>query len=87
MELLETKFALEDVERALGTGLSRVTFYKVDGDLREMVCTRDPSIIPSDRLPSAGANRPKSSTVIPVYDVHQDGWRSFLLENLVALER
>lgn len=87
MELSETKFVLEDVEKMLSTGLSRATFYKVDGDLREMTCTRDPSIIPGDMQPNAASKRPKSSTVVPVYDVDEDAWRSFLVENLISIER
>jgi len=81
------------VRRMLATGLSKITFFKMDGTSREMLCTLDFSIIPEDMQPSMRPDdRPASvravnPDVINVYDVENDGWRSFRFENLINIER
>lgn len=79
-------YTIDQVKSVLSNGLSNVTFYKLDGTLREMVATRDPSIIPRDKQKSKG-NKSESSDVVTVYDVEVDGWRSFVLTNLVSIDR
>ena len=81
----ESQFNKEDLLKLLGSGLSKISFYKVDGSLREMVCTRDGSIIPADKQESTGSKT--FTSTIPVYDVENDGWRSFIVENLVTIDR
>lgn len=83
----ETTYSQEQLETMLSTGLSRITFFKVDGTLRELVCTRDMSIIPEDMHPTSTTKRVKSSTTVTVYDTEDDSWKSFLVENLVTIDR
>ena len=83
----ETTYTQEQLETILSTGLSKVIFYKVDGSLRELVCTRDMSIIPEDMHPTSTKNRVKSATTVTVYDTEDDSWKSFLVENLVFIDR
>lgn len=83
----ETTYSQQQLEAMLSTGLSRITFYKVDGSLRELVCTRDMSIVPEDMQPTSTTNRVKSSTTVTVYDTEDDCWKSFLVENLVTIDR
>lgn len=81
----EKIFDKDELIKTLSSGLSKITFFKVDGSVREMVCTRDVSIIPSDRQESTGTKT--FTSTIPVYDVENDGWRSFIVDNLISIER
>jgi len=84
----ENGFEKSVVEAQLATGLSKISFFKVDGSLRELTVTRDMSIIPADHRPvNDGKTRMLSDTTIPVYDVDAGHWKSFILENLVTIER
>lgn len=84
--MVETPFEKSVVEAQLATGLSRIQFYKVNGDIREMVCTRDMTLVPVDKHPTTEGKAKSSSTVV-VYDVEDDSWKSFILENLIAIDR
>lgn len=82
----EVLFNRAEVEAKLAVGLSKVCFYKTDGTTRELVCTRDMSLIPSDKRPSSDGKGSRSAA-IPVYDVEEDCWKSFLLENLIVISK
>jgi hypothetical protein len=95
-----TPFTRDEVIKALTENeYTRVAFYKVDGTLREMICTVNPDelqkLIASDPEVSAAfggvahteTERPDHDpNQIPVFDVEKKGWRSFLLTNLITLE-
>ena len=83
---VETPFEKYVVEAQLATGLSRVQFYKVSGEIRELVCTRDMTLVPVDKHPTTEGHA-KNSSVVVVYDVEADTWKSFVLENLIAIDR
>ena len=55
-----------------------VTFEKVNGELRKMLCTLNSTLIPSEET-EAGEKRTKVANpdVVPVYDLESNGWRSF----------
>ena len=70
---------------ALANGLVLVRFTKLDGSIREMVCTRSPSIISAKDAVPAGDSRRPSSSAVPVLEILGNGsvqWRSFILANL-----
>lgn len=86
--MTEVMWNRAEVEAKLAKGLSRIQFYKVDGTLREMVVTRDMTIIPEDQRPTTEhPSRKISNATITVYDVEQDAWKSFILENLVCIDK
>lgn len=72
---------MDELLESLSKGLVHITFTKVDGTVREIIATKNFDIIPSDRVPS-GTGTLKSG-VISVYDVENDGWRSFRPEYLI----
>ena len=78
---------LDEVKAKLEEGVSLVTFFKLDGSIREMLCTRDMSIIPVEQHPKNEGNRSKSDTTVTVYAVKEGQWKSFVLENLTAIEK
>ena len=53
-----------------------ITFIKKDGSERLMQCTLLESKIPSEFAPK-GSEKSKSDEVLPVFDVENEGWRSF----------
>ena len=83
----ETTYTQAQLEELLSTGLSRIVFLKVEGSERELVCTRDMGLVPEDMQPSGTLNRMKSATTVAVYDVQEDCWKSFLVENLISIDR
>ena len=62
-----------------------VVFTKVNGDLREMVCTLNPDAIPeAPNLDAAIKARAINDDVIPVWDVNAAGWRSFRVDSTLS---
>jgi len=64
-----------------------VSFTKIDGTIRNMECTTNLDLIPVEFHP-----KQKESTVVPndkvirVFDLENDGWRSFLADNVISFE-
>ena len=62
-----------------------ITFTKKDGSERIMKCTLLESKIPSEFAPK-GTEKAKSDEVLPVFDVENDGWRSFRWDSIKKIE-
>ena len=62
-----------------------ITFIKKDGSERLMWCTLSESKIPSEFAPK-GSEKTKSDEVLPVFDVENDGWRSFRWDSIKKIE-
>jgi hypothetical protein len=67
-------------ERVVG-----ITFIKKDGSERLMKCTLSETKIPSEFAPK-GSEKAKSDEVLPVFDVENDGWRSFRWDSIKKIE-
>jgi hypothetical protein len=73
----------QDYVSALSESVAVVTFEKKDGTERVMKCTRNMSVIPSDKQPTGNASaKPESDEVVKVYDMEADGWRSFRIDSV-----
>jgi len=75
----------EAIVEMLREGVVRVKFTKKDGDIRDMKCTLLSSHIPQDKQPKGTAG-PIDESVVRVYDVVPEGWRSFVLANVISVE-
>tara|TARA_B110000091_G_scaffold203944_1_gene237956 strand:- start:10908 stop:11189 length:282 start_codon:yes stop_codon:yes gene_type:complete len=78
-------FDRSEMMQTLQNGISEVTFNKINGDVRVMTCTLDDTIIPADLLPKTSAMLDAvevPQTIIKVYDVKAEGWRSFRVESV-----
>ena len=75
----------EAIVKMLREGVVIVKFTKKDGDIRDMKCTLLSSHIPQDKQPK-GTTRPIDESVVRVYDVVAEGWRSFVLANVISVE-
>jgi hypothetical protein len=67
----------------------RIDFNKVDGTSRNMLCTKNPEIITEDNMPSAhpiSADGVPSAppTVLKVFDLEKQAWRSMRIANITA---
>ena len=58
-----------------------ITFTKKDGSERIMKCTLLESKIPSEKMPK-GTEKAKNDEVVPVFDIENDGWRSFRWDSI-----
>lgn len=73
------------LENQLSRDRVLITFTKVDGSVREMLCTRDPRIITEARMPSGhGAAQPETPGILKVYDLEKSGWRSMRKANITS---
>lgn len=61
-----------------------VEFTKADGTTRKMRCTLNESNIPAEFAPK-GSERKKSDEVLPVFDLENNGWRSFRLDSVKSI--
>ena len=77
------------LEQQLKSGIARVNFTKVNGAQRSMLCTLLPGYIPAEEVvepsePTPG--RARSSTTLSVWDIENDGWRSFRLSSINSID-
>ena len=66
----------------LNTGPVQVTFTKKDGTERVMKCTTKWSHIPEEKQPIGESTLPENRDVLRVYDLENDGWRSFRVDGV-----
>ena len=76
-----TKAELKDILKANTT--VEVTFTKVNGENRVMDCTLHESILPKIELVLEHSKKAQNDSIISVWDINQNGWRSFRIANLV----
>lgn len=72
----------------LAEQVAEVTFTKVNGDIRVMDCTLDPSVLPQVVVTE---NKDKSArktneNSLAVFDTQANGWRSFVLKNIQTVK-
>jgi hypothetical protein len=68
----------------LRSEIVELTFTKKDGTERIMVCTLAEQEIPEENLPK-GTNRKKSDETVAVFDLENNGWRSFRWDSLTNI--
>ena len=66
-----------DIRELLKEGVIEVKFTKKDGSLRVMKCTLKEDLIPTEHAPKGTGKVKSNSDVISVFDVENNGWRSF----------
>lgn len=63
----------------------KITFTKKDGSEREMLCTLSNDKIPSEHAPK-NTGKTQSDEAIAVFDLENDGWRSFRWDSVKKIE-
>jgi hypothetical protein len=75
----------QEMVEQLRTGLCNVKFTKVNGDTRDMTCTLVEDSIPLEARPKTDDEGVQATlSVIKVYDVKAEGWRSFKVDNVTS---
>ncbi len=80
-EPFERKALVEELQKKL----MRITFTKVDGSTRVMVCTLHQSLTEFQN-PALKNAIPKNEEVIAVWDVENEAWRSFRINSVTKCE-
>lgn len=63
-----------------------VTFIKKDGSERVMNCTLNPSVLPTKEITNEAKTRKQPTNTISVYDINQNGWRSFTIKSVKRVQ-
>ena len=88
MEIKEQTFTRESVLEVLRDNPEvHISFFKVDGSLRDMNCTLNEEVL-NTLLGSTTfkvAQTVDYSNTISVFDLDKRDWRSFVLDNLVSM--
>lgn len=80
------KYSRADLLTALRNNKVVVTFTKVDGTKRDMLCTLRESLIPSDKAPKNTKKIKENDSVIKVFALGEaDGWRSFRVDSVTGM--
>ena len=79
----ENFYTKEYLRERLQAGIVRITFDKVNGERRIMTCTLQDKYLPTTVSQSA---RPEPKDSLAVWDLHANGWRSFRLDKVIAIE-
>jgi len=68
----------------LKKNVMRVTFTKINGEERVMRCTLHNSVLPEQ--PISGIKKKENQETLSVWDLDNDGWRSFRLDSIKEMK-
>lgn len=80
--LQEAAAKKEQYRSLLRRGAWMVEFTKVDGTASVMECTLDPRFLPEGDPQDTGSKAADNPTILRVYALDRDGWRSFKVLNV-----
>ena len=72
----------EALVKSLQKNIMSVVFTKVNGEERKMLCTLSEHILPET---FGESKRKENLEVLSVWDIDNDGWRSFRLDSIKDL--
>lgn len=82
-----TAEAPDAIRQMLSKDVRTIVFRKINGEIREMLCTLDPTIIPpAPKTAVARMAQPKPPNLISVWDVNANGWRSFYVDSIIEIK-
>ena len=73
---------VNDIMERLQSGKTEIFFKKVNGSIRHMICTLNPTLAPKVLLAKEESS---SQEVIAVWDLEKHGWRSFRADSVLYL--
>lgn len=74
---------IERLELDLCDGPVSVSFFKKDGGVRQMKCTRDLELVPAEQHADMYDYRINGPDIIGVYDLEYSAWRSFRKDKVI----
>lgn len=78
----------ELIEMLRGDKPRFIEFKKVSGEIAGMLCTLNPAFLPpltEDKAESVGSPRAVNESIIHVYSIDRQAWRSFRVANIISL--
>lgn len=76
----------DELIKNLRDGVVMVEFLKKDGSIRAMKCTLNENKIPTESAPK-GTGKKTNDNVLAVYDIENNGWRSFRFDSIISHEK
>lgn len=70
----------------LQTGDCRVVFTKVNGEIRDMLCTLQEHNLPELKSKPSDKNRQPNESIIRAFDLNKKEFRSFRVDNVTTFE-
>ena len=70
---------IEQLRTRLSKEVATVTFTKKNDEKRVMICTTKQDLLPGEPSKFSG---PVSDSVLTVWDIESDGWRSFRFDTI-----
>lgn len=83
--MMEVNFSRDSILQKLHEGETTVTFTKVDGSERIMRCTLNETMLPPAEPTEKTAERKVNPNVVAVWDLDNEGWRSFKVDSVKSL--
>lgn len=79
-------FKREELQTKLRDGIHQIVFTKKDGTERKMFCTLSEAVIPEEHKPKKGTTIKVNDSVLAVFDVEKQGWRSFTIADVKSVQ-
>lgn len=76
----------EAIEEALQNGIANVSFTKKNGEQRNLTGTKNYELIPESDHPKGSSSTNTNDDLITVYDIQNNGWRSFYVSSVISYE-
>jgi hypothetical protein len=72
----------EQIKQLLSKHVVSISFKKVDGTERKMLCSLKKDILPIVESKETTKKKPENENVLPVWDLEKNAFRSFRLDSL-----
>tara|TARA_B100001113_G_scaffold319097_1_gene287543 strand:- start:1086 stop:1340 length:255 start_codon:yes stop_codon:yes gene_type:complete len=80
------KMTRDEMITALRQSNCRVVFTKVNGEVRDMLCTLEESMLPDLKSKPDDKKRQPNEAIIRAFDLNKEEFRSFRVENVTSFE-
>ena len=80
------KMTRDEMINALRQSNCRVVFTKVNGEVRDMLCTLEESVLPELKSKPEDKKRQPNEAIIRAFDLNKEEFRSFRVENVTSFE-
>lgn len=72
----------ENLKNLLKQNVVSISFKKVDGTDRKMLCSLKEDILPAITSKEPSKKKPENENVLPVWDIEKNAFRSFRIDSL-----
>lgn len=80
---MSTKPTKEELRKIFSENIANITFLKIDGTKRSMICTLKADLLPTVEKTESKQKKQPNENVLPVWDLEQKAFRSFRVDSLI----